>query len=200
VKLDVPPLSSVETCSSLLPRRSSTVTTVTVYSALPPETMAMVSSATEHVQSSIPQVNLLVPDVLPFRPSKITFQMGQMKLPILVDSAIFSLGCVKPLSQPILSLDQGLATLVVDVEATHTVEAVILPSWSHEESDLVFVRDLPWDELSGVITPVLRPNSVTSTVPDGMSLCRHVSCPVSSVPPQIGQMLCPLNFAIKSSR
>ena len=65
MKLDVPPLSSVETSSSLLPRRSSTVTTVTVYSALPPETMAMVPSATEHVQSSIPQVNILVPDVLP---------------------------------------------------------------------------------------------------------------------------------------
>jgi len=45
---------------------------------------------------------------------------------------------------------------------------VILLSLSREESDLVFVRDLPWDELSGVITPVFRPGSVTSTVPDGI--------------------------------
>jgi len=62
---DVPPLSSVETSSPLLPSRLSTVTTVTVSSALPPETMAMVPSATEHVQSSIPQANILVPDVSP---------------------------------------------------------------------------------------------------------------------------------------
>ena len=31
---------------------------------------------------------------------------------------------------------------------------VILLSLCREESDLVFVRDLPWDELSGVITRV----------------------------------------------
>jgi len=65
-----------------------------------------------------------------------------MKLPILVDSAIFSLESVKPLSQPILSLNQGLTTPPVDVEAIHTVEAVILLSLSREESDLVFVRDM----------------------------------------------------------
>jgi len=47
---------------------------------------------------------------------------------------------------------------------------VILLSLSREESDLVFVRDLPWDELFGVITPVFRPGSVTSTVPDGIPL------------------------------
>jgi len=47
---------------------------------------------------------------------------------------------------------------------------VILLSLSREESDLVFVRDLPWDELSGVITLVFRPGSVTSTVPDGIPL------------------------------
>jgi len=65
------PLSSVETSLSLLPRRSSTVTSVTVSSALSPTTprptlskaMAMALSDTEHVQCSIPQANLL--DVLP---------------------------------------------------------------------------------------------------------------------------------------
>jgi len=47
---------------------------------------------------------------------------------------------------------------------------VILLSLSREESNFVFVRDLPQVELSGVITPVFRPGSVTSTVPDGIPL------------------------------
>jgi len=40
---------------------------------------------------------------------------------------------VKPLSQPILSLDQGLTTPVVDDKVTHSLEEVILPSLSREE-------------------------------------------------------------------
>ena len=107
-----------------------------------------------------------------------------MRLPILVDSAIFSLASVKPLSQPILSLDQGLATLVIDVEATHTVEAVILLSLSREESNIVFVRDLPWDKLSGVITPVFRPGSVTYTVPDGIPLVDMYRALFHKLPPE----------------
>ena len=47
---------------------------------------------------------------------------------------------------------------------------VILMSLSREESNFVFIRDLPWDELSGIITPVFRPGSITSTVPDGIPL------------------------------
>jgi len=119
-----------------------------------------------------------------FQLSKITFQVGQIKLPILVNSAIFSLESVKPLSQPIVSLDQGLATLVVDVEATHTVEAVILLSLSCEESDLVFVRDLPWDELSGVITPVFRHGSVTYIVPDRIPLVDMYRVLFHKLPPE----------------
>jgi len=75
VKPDDPPLSSIETSSLLLPHRhrSSTVTSVTASSAsltVAPrptlfEAMTMVPSVTEHVRSSIPQANLLVPDVLP---------------------------------------------------------------------------------------------------------------------------------------
>ena len=90
---------------------------------------------------------------------------------------------MEPLSQPILSLDQGLTTPVVDDKATHSLEEVILPSLSREESDLVLVRDPPQVELSGVIAPVLRPSSVTSTVSDGIPICGHVSCPASSVTP-----------------
>jgi len=89
--------------------------------------------ATEHVQSSIPQANLLVPDVLPLP----TFQDY---LSDWADEAAdsgrpsdFFLGSVKPLSQPILSLDQGLTTPVVDDKVTHSLEEVILPSLSREE-------------------------------------------------------------------
>ena len=206
VEPDDPPLSSVETSSSLLPHRSSTVTSVTVSSALPPvtprpmlfKTMAMAPSATEHIQSSIPQANLLVSDVLPLP----TFQDY---LSNWADEAAdcgrpsdFFLGSVEPLGQPILSLEQGFTTPVD--EATHPVEEVILPSLSREESNLVLVRDPPQGELSEVVAPVLCPGSVTSTVPDGIPLCGHVPCHASSVTPRVGQMLCLLNFAIRSSR
>ena len=173
VEPDDPPLLSVETSSLLLPCQSSTVTSVTASSALLPvtprptlfEAMAMAPSATEHVQCSIPQVNLLVPDVLPL-PS------FQDYLSDWADEAAdcgrpsdFFLEPVEPLGQPILSFDQGLTTPAVDDRATNSVEEVILPSLSHKESDLVLVRDQPQVELSAVVAPVLRPGSVTSTVP-----------------------------------
>ena len=113
--------------------------------------MTMVPSVTEHVQSSIPQANLLVPDVLPL-------PIFQDYLSDWADKAVdcgrpsdFFLEQVEPLSQQILSLDQGLTTPVVGDEATHPVEDVILPSLSRKDSDLVLVRDQPWVELSGVV-------------------------------------------------
>jgi len=71
---------------------------------------------------------------------------------------------VELLGQPVL--DQGLTTPVVGDEATQSVEEVVLPSLSRKESDLVLVRDQPQVELSVVAAFVLRPGSVTSTVPD----------------------------------
>ena len=61
---------------------------------------------------------------------------------------------------------------------------VILLSLSREESDLVFVRDLPWDVLSGVITPVFRPGSVTPTVPDGIPLVDMYCALFHKLPPE----------------
>jgi len=174
VEPDDLPFSSVETSFSLLPRRSSTVTSVTASSAsltvAPRPTlfkaMTMVPSVTKHVQSSIPQANLLVPGVLPLP----TFQDYLSDwADDTADSgrpSDFFLQPVEPLGQPILSLNQSLTTPVVEAKATEFLEEVNLPSLSREELDIVLVRDPPQVELPGVIAPVLRPGSVTSTVPD----------------------------------
>jgi len=197
VEPDDPSLSSVQTSSSLLPRRSSTVTSITASSALPSvtprptlfEALAMVPSATKHVkrlvtplnnrryinyfiylsiyvQSSIPQANLLVPDVLPLPTFQDYLSDWADETADSGRPCNFFLQPVEPLGQPILSLDQGLATPVVDAKATQSLEEVILPSLSREELDLVLVRDPPQVELPGVVAPVLHPGSVTSTVPD----------------------------------
>ena len=60
----------------------------------------------------------------------------------------------------------------------------MLLSLCRKESDLVFVRDLPWDELFGVITPVFRPGSVTSTVPDGILLVDMYRATLHQLPPE----------------
>jgi len=78
----------------------------------------------------------------------------------------FFLEPMEPLSQPILSLDQGLTTPAVDEEATHPAEEVVLPSLSRQGSDFVSVHNNPQVELSTVAAPVHRSGSVTSTVPD----------------------------------
>ena len=170
VEPDDPPLLSIETSCLLLSRWSSTGTSVTASSAPLPvtprpmlfEAMAMAPSATELVQCYIPQANLLVPDVLPL-PS---FQDWADEAADCGRPSDFFLEPVEPLGQPILSLDQGLITPVVNDEATHPVEEIILPSLSRKGSDLVLVRDPAQVELSRVVVPVIRPGSVTSTVPD----------------------------------
>ena len=73
VKPDDPPVSCIETLSSALSCRSSAVTSATVSSAQVAaascptlfEAMAMVPPVTEIVKDSIPQANLLVPDMPP---------------------------------------------------------------------------------------------------------------------------------------
>ena len=55
---------------------------------------------------------------------------------------------MEPVDPPFLSVETSSSLL------HHRSSTVILLSLSREESNLVFVRDLPWDELSGVITPV----------------------------------------------
>ena len=88
----------------------------------------MAPSATEPVQSSIPQANLLVPDVLPLPTFQDYLSDWADETADSGRPSDFFLGPVEPLGQPVLLLDQGLTTPVVDVKATHSLKEVILPS------------------------------------------------------------------------
>ena len=134
----------------------------------------MAPPVTKIDQGSIPQANLLVPDVLPLQ----TFQ------DYLSDWAVVTADCGQPsdfflepaesLSQPTLSLDQSLTTSAVDEEAIHPSEEVVLPSLPRKGSDFVLVHDEPQVEFSAVAAPVHRTGSVTSTVPDDRHHWPHV--------------------------